>query len=110
MQSTQNDKSTTVKRRPWNRGRLAAHIFGAVSAFDLFVADIMLDDLSRLVWVSTFAAVPGERIAATLDAPQAMRDLAAELDGHPVECVNQAISFARATLWEMARRAPPAVH
>ena len=89
---------------------LAAHIVGAVSAFELFVADMMLDDLRRLVWVATFATVPGERIAATLDAPRAMRDLAADLDGHPVECVNQAISCARATLWEMARRALPAVH
>lgn len=89
---------------------LITHIVGAVSAFELVVADMMLDDLRRLVWLSTFAAVPGEVLAATLDAPWAMRDLAADLHGEPVEAVNGAISTARMVLWEMARRAPPAVH
>lgn len=89
---------------------LAAHILGAVSGLELFTADRMLDDLRRIVWVSTLATVSGERIAAILDAPKAMRNLAADLHGHPVEIVNSAISEARATLWGLACAGAPASH
>ena len=40
---------------------LTSHIVGAVSAFELFVADRMLDDLRRMVWFATLPNVSGGR-------------------------------------------------
>jgi hypothetical protein len=91
---------------PTQADNLAAALFGELSRESVLDADRVLDDVRRIVWLATFSGAAGELLAARLEVSAQVRDLASWLDGVAVETANDAISHARAALWEAVRRTP----
>lgn len=88
---------------------LSAFLFGELAGVELLTADRLLDDVRRVLWLSLVAEVSGQEASDVLSLDGRARELAACFDDVRLTTANAAISYARAALWEAARRTPATI-
>ena len=85
---------------------LSAAIFEKLAGHELLAADVILDNVRRILWLAMIADVTGQQAADVLPDDEEASDLASSLHGIGLKIANAAISYARAALWEAARQTP----